>query len=140
MLKIGMVLQVAVCALMMGVSPWTLANENIDDLYQQAKQQAETLEGSAYDRELGEFAVSFPGFGDSFINCLNTHPGDQNLYGVYKFSEGDDGFKVIFQRDDSFSRCVQSLLEKQDVPEPPHRPYLNPVSIEHKASSEKIAN
>lgn len=129
-MKAGVMLTGFLCGCAVLLAPPVLAAEQpFEARYEQAVAMLDTPQGAAYDQRLGESVMSSPQFEVELQRCERAYPGNHSLYGVYEFGEQEGEYRVVFQRDDGFARCIVKMLEGGDIPEPPQRPYLNPVEV-----------
>jgi hypothetical protein len=92
--------------------------------YRLAKQMTSSQGGGAYDRQLGMYYQSLPGWERDMTKCLKQNPGPQKVYGFFRF-EDDGTYKLELKPNSKFANCLANVHMGRKPPRPPRLPYLN---------------
>lgn len=101
---------------------------SFEDNYRQAKENAATVSGTAYDNAVGVAVEGVPGYMLSLRNCMVNNPGQHVLHG-YLLIRSTTIYSVVLEPKGPLADCVAGLMSKRTLPAPPTTPYLNPVDV-----------
>ena len=107
----------------------SIGAETFDARFVQATQNVtSSAEGTEYDRRLGTYFQSAPGWARELNECQDRNPGPQYLRGFFEFSSAGT-YRLVVDPDTPFSQCFARIHEGKDVPAPPRLPYLSPITF-----------
>ncbi|ARU05203.1 hypothetical protein CCO03_11380 [Comamonas serinivorans] len=101
-----------------------MAAEFTQDLYNQAKQNATTAEGKAYDEALSKALQAQADVRPAISACTKQHPGRQTAFG-YFVVKAANSYEVVLAPSNAFTACLGKALSNRSVPQPPKSPWVN---------------
>jgi|SRR5689334_15347428 len=90
----------------------------------EAERNVRTEAGSKYDRALGEYLQSLPGFAKSMDKCMDGTAPPHAVRGYFRFDAHGE-YRVVLRPSGEFATCISAAFEGHKPPTPPKLPYLN---------------
>src|SRR5688572_19861801 len=100
------------CLLILIFAPGlSIGAETFDARFVQAKQNVTSSgAGAEYDRRLGTYFPSVPGWARELNECQDRNPGPQYLRGFFEFSSAST-YRLVVGPDTPFAQCFVSVHE-----------------------------
>jgi hypothetical protein len=115
---------ILVILLLLSTVCFEAAQDRFDSEFETAAANAQTEEGTLYDRMLGEYMMSQPGIEEGMTKCLRENPGAQYVEGFFRFNRSG-AYTLRLRPASEFASCLSSVWEGYEPPQPPALPYLN---------------